>query len=112
MLCGGINLLMSNVRIRCTGSRPSQSQGITLMSMSAPQSNLTTADYVCLSVPRSNPFGGFGALIPFHPLVELIGYRDIPTSRKLRVPTFDGSIELDDLDNVILMFAGLLIATI
>ncbi|KAG1729769.1 hypothetical protein EDB19DRAFT_1913199 [Suillus lakei] len=63
-------------------------------------------------VPRRNPFSGFEALIPFHPLVELIGRRDIPTSRKLRVPTFDGSIELGELDTMALTFAGLLIATI
>ncbi|KAG1725930.1 hypothetical protein EDB19DRAFT_2043106 [Suillus lakei] len=63
-------------------------------------------------VPRRNPFGLYEALNPFHPLVELIGQRDIPTSRKLRVPTFDGSIKLDSSGGSILMFAGLLIATI
>ncbi|KAG1721672.1 hypothetical protein EDB19DRAFT_1646311 [Suillus lakei] len=61
---------------------------------------------------EGNPFGVVEALIPVHPLVELIGWREIPTSRKLRVPTFDGSIELKSLDQMVLTFAGLLIATI
>ncbi|KAG1725833.1 hypothetical protein EDB19DRAFT_1897711 [Suillus lakei] len=68
------------------------------------------------STPRDhideNPFVDFEALIPVHPLVELIGWRNIPTSRKLRVPTFDGSIALDNSGSLILYLAGLLIATI
>ncbi|KAG1897542.1 uncharacterized protein F5891DRAFT_982517 [Suillus fuscotomentosus] len=48
----------------------------------------------------------------FRPVIELIGWAEIPTSRKLRVPTFDGSIELEDADNMVLRLAGLLIATI
>ncbi|KAG2053795.1 hypothetical protein BDR06DRAFT_956169 [Suillus hirtellus] len=48
----------------------------------------------------------------FRPVVELIGWAEIPTSRNLRVPTFDGSIELEDADNMVLRLAGLLIATI
>ncbi|KAG0709862.1 hypothetical protein DFH29DRAFT_886153, partial [Suillus ampliporus] len=41
-----------------------------------------------------------------------MGGLDIPTSRKLRVPTFDGHIRLGDSDRNVLVFAGLLIATI
>ncbi|KAG2360612.1 hypothetical protein BDR07DRAFT_1412090 [Suillus spraguei] len=43
------------------------------------------------------------------PIVELLGLRDIPTHRKLRVPTFDGSVKLDGLD---ISYAGLFMATI
>ncbi|KAG1731261.1 hypothetical protein EDB19DRAFT_1912560 [Suillus lakei] len=63
-------------------------------------------------VPQANPFGIFEALIPVYPLFELIGWREIPTSRKLRVPTFDGSIEVEESDLIVLLFAGLLMATI
>ncbi|KAG2093350.1 uncharacterized protein F5147DRAFT_585529 [Suillus discolor] len=48
----------------------------------------------------------------FRPVIELIGWAEIPTSRKLRVPTFDGSIKLEGSDNMVLRLAGLLIATI
>ncbi|KAG2030474.1 hypothetical protein BDR03DRAFT_1095985 [Suillus americanus] len=48
----------------------------------------------------------------FHPILELIGWLDIPTSQKLRVPTFDGSIKLKDSDRALLSLAGLLMATI
>ncbi|KAG2141881.1 hypothetical protein DEU56DRAFT_795334 [Suillus clintonianus] len=46
----------------------------------------------------------------FGPSIELIGLH-VPT-RKLRVPTFDGSIKLEESDTLILVFAGVLIATI
>ncbi|KAG1797311.1 uncharacterized protein HD556DRAFT_1233455 [Suillus plorans] len=47
------------------------------------------------------------------PIIELIGWADIPTSRKLRVPTFDGSIKLErPSDKMILVAAGLLMTTI
>ncbi|KAG2360338.1 hypothetical protein BDR07DRAFT_1412894 [Suillus spraguei] len=48
----------------------------------------------------------------FGPIFELTGRSDLSGSRKLRVPTFDGSIELEDMDAPILMLAGLLMATI
>ncbi|KAG2143003.1 hypothetical protein DEU56DRAFT_884522 [Suillus clintonianus] len=46
----------------------------------------------------------------FGPFMELMGL-SVPT-RKLRVPTFDGSIKLENSDKVILVFAGVLFATI
>ncbi|KAG1778930.1 hypothetical protein EV702DRAFT_145017 [Suillus placidus] len=55
----------------------------------------------------------FGILAPvFRPILELIGLSDTHTSRKLRVPTFDGSINLEDSDTTILLLAGLFMATI
>ncbi|KAG1896994.1 uncharacterized protein F5891DRAFT_562754 [Suillus fuscotomentosus] len=48
----------------------------------------------------------------FSPIIELIGWADIPTSRKLQVPTFDGSIELDVSDKTILQQAALIMAII
>ncbi|KAG1896614.1 uncharacterized protein F5891DRAFT_1175175 [Suillus fuscotomentosus] len=46
-------------------------------------------------------------------IMELIGWADIPTSRKLRVPTFDGSIKLGRTsDKMILVAAGFLMTTI
>ncbi|KAG1778927.1 hypothetical protein EV702DRAFT_1044335 [Suillus placidus] len=54
-----------------------------------------------------------GILAPvLRPILELIGAPRIPTSRKLRVPTFDGSIKLEDSDKTVLQLAGLLMATI
>ncbi|KAG2129183.1 uncharacterized protein EDB93DRAFT_141716 [Suillus bovinus] len=47
----------------------------------------------------------------FRPILELIGWRDIPTSRKLQVPTFDGSIKLKVSDRMVLQQAGYLLAT-
>ncbi|KAG2069367.1 hypothetical protein BDR04DRAFT_1156730 [Suillus decipiens] len=46
------------------------------------------------------------------PIEELVGSDDIPTSRRLRVPTFDGSINLGDSDKTVLKLAALLMATI
>ncbi|KAG1721666.1 hypothetical protein EDB19DRAFT_1859686 [Suillus lakei] len=43
---------------------------------------------------------------------EVVGAPHIPTSRKFRVPTFDGSIILDGLDKSVLMLVTLLMATI
>ncbi|KAG2067210.1 hypothetical protein BDR04DRAFT_1144437 [Suillus decipiens] len=54
-----------------------------------------------------------GILAPvFRPIVEMIGWGDIPTSRKPQVPAFDGSIKLKGLDRVVPPLAGLLISTI
>ncbi|KAG2069345.1 hypothetical protein BDR04DRAFT_1156711 [Suillus decipiens] len=47
-----------------------------------------------------------------HPLLELIGMADIPTYKKLRVPTFDGNIDLERSDRTVLQVSGLLMATI
>ncbi|KAG1731266.1 hypothetical protein EDB19DRAFT_1912564 [Suillus lakei] len=63
-------------------------------------------------LPQEYTFGEFEGLIPVYPLLELMGWRDIPTSRKLRVPTFDGSIELEESDKPVLMFAGMLMGVI
>ncbi|KAG1836388.1 hypothetical protein DFJ58DRAFT_171837 [Suillus subalutaceus] len=46
------------------------------------------------------------------PIVELLGVPSLLPSRKLRVPTFDGSIELEDSATMVLKLAGLLMATI
>ncbi|KAG2048168.1 hypothetical protein BDR06DRAFT_943337 [Suillus hirtellus] len=51
----------------------------------------------------------FSALGPFK---ELMGDSGIPTSRKLRVPTFDGSIKLKPLDMMIIQLAALSMATV
>lgn len=48
----------------------------------------------------------------FRPLLELMGWLDVPTSRKLRVPTFDGSIKLNHSEQVVLLLCGLFMATI
>jgi hypothetical protein len=48
----------------------------------------------------------------FGPIEEVIGLSYIPTSRKLRVPTFDGSIDLEDSNKLLLQLAALLMATI
>ncbi|KAG1778892.1 hypothetical protein EV702DRAFT_967468 [Suillus placidus] len=45
-------------------------------------------------------------------ILELIGLLGVPTSRKLQVPTFDGSIKLEDSDKRVLPLAALLMATI
>ncbi|KAG2104357.1 uncharacterized protein F5147DRAFT_265548 [Suillus discolor] len=59
-----------------------------------------------------NELARFGILAPvFRPVLELIGIPDIPTSRKLQVPTFDGSINLEDSDKNILQLAALLMAS-
>jgi hypothetical protein len=43
---------------------------------------------------------------------DLLGIADTATSRKLRVPTFDGTIGLEESDKMVLALAGLLMATI
>ncbi|KAG2088939.1 uncharacterized protein F5147DRAFT_43099 [Suillus discolor] len=48
----------------------------------------------------------------FSPILELIGWADIPTSRKLQVPTFDGSIKLEVQDRMALLLAGYSMGTI
>ncbi|KAG2051807.1 hypothetical protein BDR06DRAFT_997979 [Suillus hirtellus] len=55
----------------------------------------------------------FKILAPvLRPILELIGFPGIPTSRELQVPTFDGSIKLENVDRIVLVLAGLLMATI
>ncbi|KAG2353826.1 hypothetical protein BDR07DRAFT_1431835 [Suillus spraguei] len=56
------------------------------------------------------PLGIFAPV--FASILELIGWFAIPTSRKLRVPTFDGSIKLGNSDRMFLQLAGLIMATI
>ncbi|KAG2340543.1 hypothetical protein BDR05DRAFT_889777 [Suillus weaverae] len=46
------------------------------------------------------------------PILELIGAPRIPISRKLRVPTLDGSINLENSDKMVLQLAALLMATV
>ncbi|KAG1886631.1 hypothetical protein F4604DRAFT_1917439 [Suillus subluteus] len=54
-----------------------------------------------------------GILAPvFRPTLELVGYPEIPTSRKFRVPTFDGSINPEVSDKIVLQLAALLMTTI
>ncbi|KAG2356390.1 hypothetical protein BDR07DRAFT_1339854 [Suillus spraguei] len=48
----------------------------------------------------------------FSSILELIGWFTIPTCRKLRVPTFDGSTKLGYADRMALSLAALLMATI
>ncbi|KAG2085648.1 uncharacterized protein F5147DRAFT_841696 [Suillus discolor] len=48
----------------------------------------------------------------FHPIIELIGWAGIPTSRRLQVQTFDGSIKLKVSDKMVLQQAALYMATI
>ncbi|KAG2051792.1 hypothetical protein BDR06DRAFT_573852 [Suillus hirtellus] len=48
----------------------------------------------------------------FRPILELIGWVDIPTSRKLWVPTFDGSTTIEDSNKKVLPLAAVLMATI
>ncbi|KAG2069675.1 hypothetical protein BDR04DRAFT_1156518 [Suillus decipiens] len=55
-------------------------------------------------------FGIFGPI--FHPVLELIGSSAIPTSLKLRVPTFDGSIHLKPLHRAVLTHSGFVMAII
>ncbi|KAG2102154.1 hypothetical protein BD769DRAFT_181228 [Suillus cothurnatus] len=45
-------------------------------------------------------------------IAELMGLPGTPASRKFRVPTFDGSIELEDSDKTVLQLAAWLMATI
>ncbi|KAG1809654.1 uncharacterized protein BJ212DRAFT_1302492 [Suillus subaureus] len=67
-----------------------------------------------LDIPESNQVAGWGILFPVcHSIEELISSPGlIPTSRKLRVPTFDGSIELEASNLLVLLLAGFLMVTI
>lgn len=60
------------------------------------------ADYICLSTPQNDPYRALPSV--FHPLLELMGWLD--------VPTFDGSIKLKYSEKVALSFCGLFMATI
>ncbi|KAG1886545.1 hypothetical protein F4604DRAFT_1277563 [Suillus subluteus] len=54
-----------------------------------------------------------GILAPvFRPIAGQIGSYPIHTSQQLRVPTFDGSIKLEDGEKTVLQLAALLMATI
>ncbi|KAG2066521.1 hypothetical protein BDR04DRAFT_1160194 [Suillus decipiens] len=55
---------------------------------------------------------GISVASVFHPILELIGWLPIPTCRKLRVPTFGGSLKLEGLDIMALQCAALLMANI
>ncbi|KAG2040484.1 hypothetical protein BDR03DRAFT_1089877 [Suillus americanus] len=48
----------------------------------------------------------------FQQIAQLIGADDIPTFRKLRVPTFGSIIELEKLNKTVLLHAGFLVVTI
>ncbi|KAG2047099.1 hypothetical protein BDR06DRAFT_1000326 [Suillus hirtellus] len=66
-----------------------------------------------IGVSEEEKIAQFGILAPvLRPILELIGFPGIPTSRKLQVPTFDGSIKLKESDRMVLLLAGLLMATI
>ncbi|KAG2051822.1 hypothetical protein BDR06DRAFT_973541 [Suillus hirtellus] len=55
----------------------------------------------------------FKILAPvLRPILELIGFPGIPTSQEFQVPTFDGSIKLENVDRIVLVLTGLLMATI
>lgn len=74
---------------------------------SRPQDHIDVAELERDDLPE------LGILAPVVvPIVELIGSPLIPSSRKLRVPTFDGSIKLEDSDKVVLLLSGWLMATI
>ncbi|KAG2340341.1 hypothetical protein BDR05DRAFT_1002539 [Suillus weaverae] len=70
-------------------------------------------DHICVEGDR---LAWLGILAPvFRPiggLLNSLSSHVIPTSRKLRVPTFDGSIKLEFLDRTVLLLAALLMATI
>ncbi|KAG2069344.1 hypothetical protein BDR04DRAFT_1232257 [Suillus decipiens] len=64
-------------------------------------------------VDESGEFAWLGILaLVVGPIVELIGSRVTPTSRRLRVPTLDGSIKRTHFDKRVLQLAALLMATI
>ncbi|KAG2035783.1 hypothetical protein BDR03DRAFT_922474 [Suillus americanus] len=64
-------------------------------------------------VPEIDAPSEYGIFSPvLGPIEEVIGLSYIPTSRKLRVPTFDGSIDLEDSNKMVLQLAALLMATI
>ncbi|KAG2132692.1 uncharacterized protein EDB93DRAFT_1255111 [Suillus bovinus] len=68
-------------------------------------------DYI--DVSDTNEFAQFRFLPRvLRPIIELIGWAGIPTSRKLQVPTFDGSIKLNVSDRMVLQQAALHMATI
>ncbi|KAG1733317.1 hypothetical protein EDB19DRAFT_2026815 [Suillus lakei] len=70
-------------------------------------------DYIDDVPERDELLIEFGILTPiFRPIAEPMGLSAIPTSRKLRVPTFGGSIQLGDSDYIVLWLAGLFMATI
>ncbi|KAG1725374.1 hypothetical protein EDB19DRAFT_1833797 [Suillus lakei] len=77
------------------------------------QTGLNLVEHFIDDSPKRNAFAALKIVNPiFYPLLELISYRDIPTSRTLRVPTFDGCIRLKNSEKTALRFAGLLMATI
>ncbi|KAG2352518.1 hypothetical protein BDR07DRAFT_842582 [Suillus spraguei] len=66
-------------------------------------------DYI--EIDENNEFASWGYLAPLvGPCLELMGLPGIPTSRKLQVPTFDGSIESSD--KLIPLCPGMFVATI
>ncbi|KAG2055196.1 hypothetical protein BDR06DRAFT_1020438 [Suillus hirtellus] len=74
--------------------------------------SIVTPEYH-IGVSEEDKIAQFGILAPvLRPILELIGFPGIPTSRELEVPTFDGSIELEQLHKHVLLVAGLLMATI
>ncbi|KAG1840870.1 hypothetical protein C8R48DRAFT_62357 [Suillus tomentosus] len=76
-------------------------------------SNSTVTPESYIGVSEEDKIAQFGIFAPiFRPILELIGIPGIPPSRKLQVPTFDGSIKLEGSDKRVLILAGLLMATI
>ncbi|KAG2352515.1 hypothetical protein BDR07DRAFT_1368289 [Suillus spraguei] len=66
-----------------------------------------------INVPEIDVPARYWILSPvLEPIFELLGSADLPTSRKFRVPTFDGRDDLDYFDTKVLPLAGLLMATI
>ncbi|KAG2040506.1 hypothetical protein BDR03DRAFT_948960 [Suillus americanus] len=66
-----------------------------------------------LDVPENDQVAGWAILFPIcRSIEELIGSPLTPTPRKLRVPTFDGSIELEASNVLVLLLAGFLMVTI
>ncbi|KAG2064494.1 hypothetical protein BDR04DRAFT_1162504 [Suillus decipiens] len=64
-------------------------------------------------VPAMDTPAQYGIFSPvLGPIGEVTGLSDIPASRKLRVPTFDGSVTLEDSNRRVLQLAALLMATI
>ncbi|KAG1797321.1 uncharacterized protein HD556DRAFT_1440875 [Suillus plorans] len=74
--------------------------------------SIVTPEYV-IGVSEEDKIAQFGILAPvLRSMLELIGFPGIPPSRELQVPTFDGSIKLEQLHKHVLLLAGLLMATI
>ncbi|KAG1848065.1 hypothetical protein DFJ58DRAFT_685886 [Suillus subalutaceus] len=67
-----------------------------------------------INVNEPNSQGAVWAILGpvFVSITDLIGLPFMPISRKLRVPTFDGSITLEGSDKRVLLLSGLLMATI